>query len=131
MRGTAAMASSSRGVRSSGNRCAGRHASRAVATPARAPTASPSRRSRRHSRNMTGGRTSTVIQRVDSGAPLRCIAAMPLPPIIISDADVETKLTPALLLGAVEDALAGLATGATLNVGKVSVTLDDHDGTRT
>jgi thiomorpholine-carboxylate dehydrogenase len=54
-----------------------------------------------------------------------------LPPIFISDAEVATKLTPALLLGTVEEALAGLATGALLNVGKVSVTLDDDDGVRT
>lgn len=54
-----------------------------------------------------------------------------MPPVFISNAEVEAKLTPALLLGTVEDALAGLATGAMLNVGKVSVTLDDQDGTRT
>jgi ornithine cyclodeaminase/alanine dehydrogenase-like protein (mu-crystallin family) len=51
--------------------------------------------------------------------------------LFISNAEVEAKLTPALLLGTVEDALAGLATGAVLNVGKVSVTLDDDDGART
>ena len=55
---------------------------------------------------------------------------MPLP-IVISDEDVEARLTPALLLGTVEEALAGLATGAVLNVGKVSITLDDDDGART
>jgi len=54
-----------------------------------------------------------------------------LPPVFISDAEVEAALTPTLLLGTVEDALAGLASGGVINGGKVSVTLDDHDGTRT
>src|SRR5581483_9446260 len=46
-------------------------------------------------------------------------------------AETDAGLTPSLLLGTVEDALAGLASGAVINGGKVSVTLDDADGART
>ena len=54
-----------------------------------------------------------------------------MPPRFISDAEVDAGLTPALLLGTVEDALLGLASGAVINGGKVTVTLDDDDGVRT
>jgi ornithine cyclodeaminase/alanine dehydrogenase-like protein (mu-crystallin family) len=54
-----------------------------------------------------------------------------LAPRFINDAEVYAGLTPALLLGTVEEALAGLASGAVINGGKVAVTLDDHDGART
>jgi ornithine cyclodeaminase/alanine dehydrogenase-like protein (mu-crystallin family) len=53
------------------------------------------------------------------------------PPLFISDAEVAKTLTPALLLGSVRDALAGIAAGTVLNVGKVNTTLADENGTRT
>jgi alanine dehydrogenase len=51
-------------------------------------------------------------------------------PAFISDEDVTTALTPAMLLKTVEDALAGISRGQILNGGKVSVALDDQDGVR-
>ncbi|HMK78030.1 MAG TPA: hypothetical protein VK438_00190 [Xanthobacteraceae bacterium] len=54
-----------------------------------------------------------------------------MPPLFVSDAEVEKALTPTLLLATIEDAFAGLATGAVINGGKISISLDDHDGART
>jgi N-[(2S)-2-amino-2-carboxyethyl]-L-glutamate dehydrogenase len=53
-----------------------------------------------------------------------------MPPLFITDAEVEATLTPPLLLATIEDALAGLAAGTVINGGKVSIALDDDDGAR-